>query len=266
MSTRKLARIYYFSGTGNTYWSAKKLAGRLGDAEILPISREIKRPGLRIEADAVVFMFPAYAYGTPVMVRRFLEKAEIHADYLAALVSFGTSPGGALAEVRRVLGRKNLSLNYAGRIPAVENFIPIFGAQGAKKREARLLLQAEATEQVAAAILSRVNNKSPTFRPFSSFVSALFRFARPNMSGLYRRTGACTACGLCARICPAGAIAMTDKGPVFQKNCEQCQACLNFCPCRAISFGRMQPGTERYHHPEVTLGELFDSPQEGVLG
>ncbi|MDR2739242.1 MAG: EFR1 family ferrodoxin [Treponema sp.] len=258
MSTKNTPRIYYFSGTGNTYWSAKKMAERLGDAEVFPISREIRLPKLHIEADAAVFMFPAYAYGVPVMVRCFLEKAEIHADYLAALVSYGTSPGGALAEVRRVLGRKNLPLHYAGRIPAVENFIPIFGVQKAEVQARRLAMQAEATEQAAGAISSRTNNNVLSFRPFSSLVSALFRFARPRMVHLFRRTGACTACGLCARICPAGAITMTPEGPVFQNACENCQACLNFCPCRAINFGRMKPDTGRYHHPEVSAVALFD--------
>ncbi|GHT66946.1 4Fe-4S ferredoxin [Spirochaetia bacterium] len=253
-----MTRIYYFSGTGNTYWSAKKLAQRIGDAVIVSISREIKQPEIRVEADAVVFMFPAYAYGVPVMVRRFLEKAEIRAGYLAALVSYGSSPGGALAEVSRVLGRKKLVLNYGGRIPAVENYIPIFGAQKAELRNRRLALQAEATEQAAAAIVSRTSNRVLTFRPFAGFVSALFHIGCPRMGRLFRVTAACNACGLCARICPAGAISMTGQGPVFQNGCEQCQACLNFCPRKAISFGRLKPDTERYHHPEVAAEELFE--------
>jgi ferredoxin len=252
-----MTKIYYFSGTGNTYWSAKRIAERIGDAVVVPVSREIKQPAVRVEADAAVFMFPAYAYGIPGMARRFLEQAEIHAEYLAALVSYGSSPGGALAEVSRVLSRKKLTLNYAGSIPSVENYIPIFGAPAALLREKRLALQTAATEAAAAAIVSRASNRVPAFRPFSSFVSALFRSACSKMVRSFRVTAACNACGFCAGICPAGAITMTEEGPVFQKNCEQCQACLNFCPNRAISFGRMRPDTERYHHPEVAVGELF---------
>ncbi|GHV77829.1 4Fe-4S ferredoxin [Spirochaetia bacterium] len=254
-----MTKIYYFSGTGNTYWSAKKLVERIGDAVIVPISREIKQPDVRIEADAVVFMFPAYAYGMPTMVRRFLEKAEIHAEYLAALVSYGSSPGGALAEARRVLGRKKLILNYGGRIPAVENYIPIFGAQKKELREERLALQEGATEQAAAAIISRASNRVMMFRPFAGFVSALFHIGCPRMGRLFRVTADCNACGFCAQICPAGAITMTKEGPVFQNGCEQCQACLNFCPQKAIIFGRLKQDTERYHHPEVAAGELFSS-------
>jgi ferredoxin len=132
----------------------------------------------------------------------------------------------------------------------------MFGAPGAKQQEKWLAMQAAATEQAAVAVLSRANNRVLTFRPLSGFISVLFRSVCSRMSRLYRVSSACNACGFCARICPAGAIKMTAKGPEFLNVCEQCQACLNFCPQMAISFGRLKPGTERYHHPEVTAGEL----------
>jgi ferredoxin len=252
-----MIKIYYFSGTGNTYWSAKKLAEQLESAKIYSISREIRQSEIRIEADVVVFLFPSYAYETPLMVRRFLEKADIHANYIAAAVSYGSSPGGSLAEVSRVLRRKKLTLDYAGRIPAVENYIPIFGVQGPEKQNKRLAMQREATFAVAEAIRNRSVKKVQTFRPVSKAISTLFRLARPVFPKGFRRTKECTVCGLCEKLCPAGAISMTAAGPVFQKSCEHCQACLNFCPRRAISFARMKPDTPRYHHPEVSAKELF---------
>ncbi|AEF85325.1 putative 4Fe-4S ferredoxin, iron-sulfur binding domain protein [Treponema primitia ZAS-2] len=251
-----MTKIYYFSGTGNTYWSAKKLAGLIGDAAIFSISREIQQPEICIEADAAVFLFPAYAYGIPGMVSRFLKKADIRADYLAAAVTYGTSQGGALADVRRILAKKTLTLNYAALIPSVENYIPIFGVQEKRVQDKRIAMQTAATAQTAQAIIARESNSISTFRPISKMISALFLFARPLLVRGFRLTAACTACGLCARVCPSGAIRMTVEGPVFQKNCEQCQACLNFCPSRAISYKRLKPDTERYHHPEVTVGEM----------
>ncbi|GHV82354.1 iron-sulfur protein [Spirochaetia bacterium] len=251
-----MTKIYYFSGTGNTYWSAKKLTALLGDAEFFPISREMRQPSIRIEAETVVFVFPAYAYETPIMVRRFLERAEINTNYIAALVTCGSSPGGALAEVRRVLRRKGLTLNFADRIPCVQNYIPIFGVPTAKKQAVRIALRVAATERAAGAITARAVNKVWTLRPFSKIVSMLFRLGRPLFVTGFRRTSDCTRCGLCARLCPAGAIKMTAEGPVFQKTCEHCQSCLNFCPCRAISYIRLKPNTPRYHHPEVTAEDL----------
>jgi ferredoxin len=240
-----MTKIYYFSGTGNTYWSAKKLAEILGDAEIFSVRSEC--PPL-IEASAVVFMFPVYAYGIPMMMRRFIEKSDIHSSYIAALASYGSSAGGALAEAASVLKRKKLVLNYAGRIPAVENYIPIFGSP--KLKEKRFAMQKAATEIAASSIAKRLNNRVMPFHPLSAFISALFRFACPSMSRLFHVSSACNACGLCARICPAASISITDAHPKFLKKCEQCQACLNFCPQQAISFGRLRANTERYHHPD----------------
>ncbi|GMO48793.1 MAG: EFR1 family ferrodoxin [Termitinemataceae bacterium] len=253
-----MTKIFYFSGTGNTYWSAKEIAEKLGDAEIIPMHTEIKKQPLRIEADALVFMFPAYAYGMPLIARRFLIKAEIQAPYIAALVTYGSSPGGALGEAKRLLARKKIKLNYAARIPAVENYIPIFGAQSIEKQKQRLAMQTSANEKEAAAIRSRVNKNVSAFKPFSSFVSTLFSTSCSKMNKLFNLSSECNACGLCARICPADAIAMSDdgKGPVFKNCCEQCQACLNFCPKKAINFGRMKKHTERYHHPKVNWTDL----------
>jgi ferredoxin len=117
-------------------------------------------------------------------------------------------------------------------------------------------MQTATTEVVASAIAGRAVNKVLTFRPFSRMISVLFRFARPVFVRGFHRTSDCTVCGLCAKLCPAGAITMSEQGPVFQKTCEHCQACLNFCPCRAISYIRLKPNTLRYHHPEVSAGEM----------
>ncbi|GMO59556.1 MAG: EFR1 family ferrodoxin [Treponemataceae bacterium] len=271
-----MTKIYYFSGTGNTYWSAKKLAEKFDAAEMVPIQKIMakmtetmtEKSVISIEADSVVFMFPAYAYGIPVMMRRFIERAEIRAPcieacadirapYIAALVTYGSSPGGALAEATRVLRKKNLRLSYAGRIPAVENYIPIFGAQSEKMQRKRLALQVAATEKAAAAIKELSTKSVLTFHPFASFVTALFRLAVSGMDGLFTLDSACNGCGFCASVCPAHAITMSENHPVFARGCEQCQACLNFCPQHAINFGRMKKNTARYHHPEVSAAELF---------
>ncbi len=54
-----------------------------------------------------------------------------------------------------------------------------------------------------------------------------------------RRTldaGACSLCGKCAEVCPAGAVSM-QPGPVFSKACVGCWACFNACPESALRIG-----------------------------
>jgi ferredoxin len=265
-----MTKIYYFSGTGNTLWSAKKIAGYLGEFSNLPsvpgpplvelfnIAGLMRRAPVPLEADRVVFMFPSYAYQMPLMVRRFLVRSEIRSPYIAALVTYGSDPGGTLAEAHRILKRKNLALSFSGRIPSVENFIPIFGPprEGVKKK--RLLLQDRATEEAARAILAGKTNSPWKIRPFSICISSLFRLGL--RKGIFTRgfkLGArCNGCGLCGKICPGGAITMKNGRPVFSAECEQCQACLNWCPRRSLGFLRLKPGAKGYHHPGIRIEEM----------
>ena len=47
---------------------------------------------------------------------------------------------------------------------------------------------------------------------------------------------ACTLCGRCAEVCPAGAVSM-QPGPAFSKACVGCWACFNVCPENALRMG-----------------------------
>jgi ferredoxin len=253
-----MTKIYYFSGTGNSLWSAKRLALLLGDSELFNMAAELRKPAVPIEAGAVVLVFPAYAFQTPLLVRHFLMRAEFRAPYIAVLVTYGSFPGGAAAEVYRILKRKKILLSFAGGIPSVENYIPIFGPPSERKKEKRLALQDAATAAMARAVRERKTVRLMPFRPFSSFVSLLFRLGKPLFVKGFKVTPDCGGCGLCARICPAGAISMTGPAlrPVFSARCEHCQGCLNWCPKRAIRYIRLKPDSGRYHHPGVKVPEM----------
>jgi ferredoxin len=274
------SKIYYFSGTGNTLWSAKKIAGYLSQtqspagfeensdpaaakpvpAELFNMGRLMRQAPAPIEADRVIFMFPSYAYQMPLLVRRFIIRSEIRSSYIAGLVTYGSDPGGTLAELYRILKRKNLSLSFSGRIPSVENYIPIFGSPGEEAKKKRLLLQDRATEEAARAIGAGKTNSPWKIRPLSVFGSSLFRLGLEKnvfVKG-FRLEAECNGCGICGRICPGGAIVMEKGKPVFSGGCEQCQACLNWCPRQSISFLRLRHNSNRYHHPGVCVEEMVN--------
>ena len=253
----RVIKLCYFSGTGNTLWSAKKIAERIGgECELVNIGVEAQKTAIPLEADAVVLLFPAYAYGAPLIVHQFVQRAVFKTPYVAVFVTFGTSPGGALAEIGRVLKRKKTGTVYFGRIPAVENYIAIFGVQKEKTIERRLGLQRKATEEAARCVLERRANRINTFRPFSAFVSLLFSVGVKVFYKCYKVSANCDGCGICEKLCPVSAITIREGRPLFSNKCEHCQGCLNWCPLRAISFARLKSGTPRYHHPEINATDM----------
>ena len=258
-----MTKIYYFSGTGNCLWSAKKIAQLCGEnSKLYNIADEIKKSIIDIKADKVIIVFPAYAYGLPIIVRRFVKRAVFETPYLAAFVTFGSSPGGALGEMRRILKKKNIDKLYFGRIPTVENFLVIFGHPKKEIKERRLAMQAEATEEAARIIMELQENKVFTFRIFSSFVSFLFSLAIKIFYKYFRVSQACNGCGICEKTCPVKAIVLTEGHPVFRAGCQLCVACIDLCPQNAIKYGRKKFGTPGYRHPEISINEL--GPRESI--
>ena len=254
-----MTKIYYFSGTGNTLWSAKYISEKIGGAELLNIGAEACKDEIILEADAVVLLFPSYGYGLPIIVRRFMQKAVFKTPYLAVLVTYGTQQRGTLAEAYSILKRKKIDSVFYADIPAVENYLPIFGAPSEETVQRRTAMQREASEKAAAGILERQTNTISTFRPLSAFVSSLFALGIRIFYKHYRVSEQCNGCGICEKMCPVQAVSLPKGRPVFSGKCEHCIGCIHWCPPGAISFWGIKPHTARYHHPEIAVSEMTGS-------
>jgi ferredoxin len=251
-----LTKICYFSGTGNTLWSAKKIAEIMGNCELLNIGVEAYKNEIVVEADAVVLLFPSSAYGLPIIVRSFVQNAVFKTAYIAAFVTFGSSPGGTMTALSRLFKRKKINAVYFGRIPAVENYIAIFGPPKPKTTHKRLAMQARTTEAAARCVMERRINRVNPFRPLSAFIWSLFSLGAKIFYRHYRISAECNACGICEKICPVSAITLRNGKPEFSAKCQHCNGCLNWCPRKAIRFGRLNAKLARYHHPEISVVDM----------
>jgi NAD-dependent dihydropyrimidine dehydrogenase PreA subunit len=68
----------------------------------------------------------------------------------------------------------------------------------------------------------------------------------------FHTTEKCTACGLCAKICPTKNIIVTDK-PVWGDHCTQCLACIHRCPEKTIEYGKVTQNKGRYYYKNNSI-------------
>ena len=65
----------------------------------------------------------------------------------------------------------------------------------------------------------------------------------------------CVRCGVCAKVCPANNITVTDSGVQFADRCEVCYACLHNCPQNAI-YLKKQANSVKFRNENVSLVDI----------
>src|SRR5574344_1597447 len=121
---RRLAMIYYFSGTGNSQWVAEELAVRTKDS-VAFIPDVLKKMKTDIQAgpeDVIGVVFPIYAWAVPEIVMQFLK--HVHVDdktFTYAVCTCGSEVGGAFPLLEKVFPLKSA---YSVEMP--DNCITLF--------------------------------------------------------------------------------------------------------------------------------------------
>jgi Pyruvate/2-oxoacid:ferredoxin oxidoreductase delta subunit len=254
------AVIFYYTGTGNSLWSARLLAEGLGNATLCPMKgADALKAG---DADAVGFVFPVHVWGIPVPVVRFIEKLSLRPQvYLFALAVNAGQVSRTLLQLRGVLARRGLKLAAGFSIVLPSNYIP-WGGPGPVARQNARFAAARAKIAAAAACIAGGQDgpieKGPLWQRvvFTAIYKMTFKQVH-KMDKDFWSDDKCNACGICVKICPAENIALAAGKPVWRHGCEQCLACIQWCPQESIQFGKKTPAYERYHHPEIQLQDMI---------
>ena len=62
--------IYYFSGTGNSFYVVKELQKRIIDSKLIPIVSLLKQKIIEVQGETVGFVFPIYFTAIPIPERK----------------------------------------------------------------------------------------------------------------------------------------------------------------------------------------------------
>jgi ferredoxin len=254
--------IYYFTGTGNSLAAAKKIAAAPGDCELVSIASLKDTLGtVTPDAERVGIVCPVYFSGLPLMVEEFSGRLDLsRTRYAFGVVTFGGSGSApALRQLDRLLRKhgRGLDAGYSVKMPG--NYIFMYGSPAGKNQ---VDLLASADSQIAG-MLPAIERCEHRDLPWSVFGWLLHAVAYPwfvshahTEDRKFSVSDACTSCGTCTQVCPAGNIELVGGRPVWQHRCEVCCACIHLCPPQAIQAGSKTPGRQRYRNPSVSIADL----------
>jgi flavodoxin/Pyruvate/2-oxoacid:ferredoxin oxidoreductase delta subunit len=230
----KKCAIYYFSGTGNTEYAARKFKEELAlyDTDIFPLDF-IKAPNID-EYDLIGLGFPVYAGSSPSLFKSFVSM--FPASEGKKVFVFCTNAGGSGKsefEEAKSIQKKGYDVVGAFNIKMSSNF-----PAGEIKIKDGLKERVDKKISEAAMLILSGNSFPLKFRVgVLEIVSYLFsKFYNKAFSKKLYTDEDCTHCGVCTKFCPSGNISMIEGKIIFSSLCIVCMRCLHNCPFNAIRY------------------------------
>jgi len=239
--------IFYFTATGNSLAVAKQIGG-----ELISIPQAIDSNILQYKDDVIGVIFPIYWWSMPIMVRKFMKKVKLEADYHFAIGTCGNVAGGAMRDIQNLAKKKGYSFDYTNHILMLDNYLPVFDM----KSQLESLPKKKVAEQTAKIIADIKNRKQINAKsnPITIAMTAIFKiiFRPAKFAKKYTIKDKCNNCETCALVCPGKNITVTDKVS-FGSQCEGCLACIHAC----LQISMRTKSEKRWRNPEVSLHEII---------
>ncbi|MCL2485155.1 MAG: EFR1 family ferrodoxin [Endomicrobia bacterium] len=239
----KSADIYFFTGTGNTYLAAKKMA-EVFEQNAIPtrlIGINIdKNNFLEIDHTKTIgIAFPIACWNTYPFVRRFIQNMpQAFGTEIFVFSTMGDSSLKTAANFGSILKDKGYSVIGTKGFKMPNNWILVQNDEknNLKKEKAFRKISTFAAELInGTAKPESTNIFLKLCFAFTSFITNLIESSfSQKLIGLKAVEEKCTKCGLCVSICPVKNISMKAY-PVFDGNkCQLCLRCISYCPEKAI--------------------------------
>ncbi len=243
--------LFYFSATGNSLTTAKKIAETLGDCELIPVASLKNKAKILVNTPRVGFVFPVYYGNMPWPMREAVSKMVFQAETYSFIFTTCRGHAGKAAQRMDLLLRtRGISLSLARGIGLPGNsFIspPEKAQEQLKNQDANIM---EQLSDIRSGIVE--DNSIQELIPMTPI-------DYPNNFRGIMADENCSGCGTCVKVCPMGNIHLENGRAVISDDCATCLACFHWCPKEAIWMSKQEDiaRREKYHHPQVTLADIL---------
>jgi ferredoxin len=242
--------VFYFSGTGNSRYVAKKIAKVTGD-EIISINQRLKDQDYNAVSSKqpLVFVGPIYAGRFPRVMDDYIKRVEFTETKCAYFIgTCAQTPWRTAEYVEKLCEKKSFSLFGFHSIIMPQGYV-VGGGTQQKEVNDKILKEAEPKiEKIAETI--RNKQMLPKEQPGRAVMSKVLNPIMYSMiisARSFTTTAQCTGCGQCKDRCPLNNIKLVNSRPIWGKNCTHCMACIAGCPSEAIEYGKKTQGKPRYY-------------------
>jgi len=248
--------IYYFSGTGNSLWTALNIQKALKDCDVVLMKTSPEKPGA---VKSMGLVFPCYFSGVPHIVLEFIKNldfGEQEDTYYYVVVTYGLIIGSALGQTKEAFEERGMSLDFVAPLKSFANYVVGYDMSdkvAERTAQTKVGLQ-EILPHIVEQNTAKAKNPSALMLAYNRVL-----FKEPGIKDKnFVVNESCDHCEICVKVCPKRNIRFDEGRPRWLNNCEQCLACLQWCPKRAIDYGERTRKRGRYTHPEITSRMFID--------
>ena len=247
--------VFYFSGTGNSRFVAKRIAEAVSQeaVDITTYTKTMDRPEFT-DTGVYVFVCPSYMSAPARAMTDFVGWAGFPSGVKAYfIVTCAASMGITPRVASEICEKKGFQYMGAAQIEMPQNYIALFTTKEVEEN-INIIEKAEIEiDRIAPLIL---NGKVLETKKIGSVEYSVTKWVRDiyykdfMKTKKFKATDKCISCQKCVKVCPLSNITMKDGKPSWGNKCTHCMACINQCPKDAIEYGKGTAGKPRYKGPE----------------